>query len=100
RRARASSRGEVWRKLNPKARGDVQEPDLRCGASGASGHVTAKLSIRKWGAFYKSGAYAWNVLCLTPGDLCVVRRSELSAKRLVLIDVQKSAEGVVAAAML
>ena len=69
RRARASSRGEVWRKLNPKARGDVQEPDLRCDASGASGHVTAKLSIRKWDAFYKSGAYAWNVLCLTPGGL-------------------------------
>jgi hypothetical protein len=49
-----------------------KNPILRCDASGASGHVTAKLSIRNWGAFYKSGAYAWNVLCLTPGGLCVV----------------------------
>jgi hypothetical protein len=76
-----------------------KNPILRCDASGASGHVTAKLSIRNWGAFYKSGAYAWNVLCLTPGGLCVVRRTELSAERSVLIDVQKSAEGVVAAVM-
>jgi hypothetical protein len=22
-----------------------------------------------WGVLYKSGAYAWKVLCLTPGDL-------------------------------
>jgi len=38
-------------KLNPKARGDEQEPDTRCGTLGASGHVTAKPSIRKWACF-------------------------------------------------
>jgi hypothetical protein len=62
--------------------------------------VTAKLSIRKWDTFYKSGVRAWKVLCLTPGDLCVVRRIELGAERSAPIDVQKSAEGVLAAAML
>jgi hypothetical protein len=30
-RAKASSRGGVWRKPYPKMQGDVQEPDLRCG---------------------------------------------------------------------
>ena len=45
RRTRASSRGGVWRKSNPKVRGDEQEPDLRCGTLGTSGHVTAKSSI-------------------------------------------------------
>jgi hypothetical protein len=59
--------------------------------------VTAKFSICGWGVLYKSGVYAAKVSCLTPGDLCVVRRIELSAERSVLIDVQKSAEGVVAA---
>ena len=54
---------------NPKARGDEQEPDMRCGTLGASGHVTTKPSIRKWGVLYKSGVYARKVLCLTPGDL-------------------------------
>src|SRR5215475_6183715 len=46
RRARASSRGGVWRKPNPKMRGDEQEPDRRCGTPGTSGHVTAKSSMR------------------------------------------------------
>ena len=69
RRARASSRGGVWRKPNPKARGDVQEPDLRCGTSGTSGHVTMKSSIRNWDVLYKSGVYARKALCLTPGGL-------------------------------
>ena len=59
--------------------GDEQEPDLRCGTSGTSGHVTAKSSIRNWGVLYKSGVYARKALCLTPGDLscalgCRVRR--------------------------
>jgi len=36
---------------------------------GASGHVTAKPSIRKWGVRYKSGVYTRKVLCLTPGGL-------------------------------
>ena len=42
---------------------------MRCGTLGASGHVTTKPSIRKWSVLYKSGAYAQNVLCLTPGGL-------------------------------
>ena len=59
--------------------GDEQEPDLRCGTSGTSGHVTAKSSIRNWGVLYKSGVYALKVTCLTLGDLscalgCRVRR--------------------------
>jgi hypothetical protein len=42
---------------------------MRCGTPGASGHVTAKPSIRKWGVLYKSAAYAPTVVRLTPGDL-------------------------------
>jgi len=42
---------------------------MRCGTLGTSGHVTAKSSICAWGVLYKSGVYARNVLCLTPGDL-------------------------------
>ena len=53
---------------------------MRCGTFGTSGHVTAKSSIFPWGVLYKSGVYARNVLCLTPGDLsralgfCVQRK--------------------------
>jgi hypothetical protein len=72
RRARASSRGGVWRKPNPRMQGDVQEPDLRCGTSGTNGHVTMKSSIRNWGVLYKSGVYASKVACLTLGDLSCV----------------------------
>ena len=54
RRREAGSGG----KPNPKVQGDEQEPDLRCGTSGTSGHVTTKSSIRKWGVLYKSGVYA------------------------------------------
>jgi hypothetical protein len=50
-------------------RGDVQEPDLRCGTSGTSGHVTTKSSICNWGVLYKSGVYALKVTCLTLGGL-------------------------------
>jgi hypothetical protein len=42
---------------------------MRCGTSGASGHVTAKPSIGKRGVLYKSGVYARKALCLTPGGL-------------------------------
>ena len=69
RRARASPRGGVWRKPNPKRRGDEPKPDSRRDAPGASGHVTAKPSICGWGAFGKSGVYAAKVTGLTPGDL-------------------------------
>lgn len=40
--------------------------------SGAYGHVTIKPSICNWLVFYKSGAYARNVNCLTLGDLLCV----------------------------
>jgi hypothetical protein len=73
RRARASSRGDVWRKPNPNVRGDEQEPDRRCGTPGTSGHVTTKSSIRALGVLYKSGVYARTALCLTLGDLPVVQ---------------------------
>jgi hypothetical protein len=56
--ARAKSRDEVWRKLNPKVRDDEQEPDMRCGTPGASWHVTTESSIRGWGVLYKSGVYS------------------------------------------
>ena len=42
---------------------------MRCGTPGASGHVTAKPSIRNWDVLYKSSVYAQKALCLTPGDL-------------------------------
>ncbi len=42
---------------------------MRRGASGASGHVTAKPSICDWDALCNSGARAVKVMCLTPGDL-------------------------------
>lgn len=69
RRARASPRGGVWRKPNPKVRGDEQEPDTGCGTPGTSWHVTAKSSIHNWGVLYKSGVYARKVVSLTRGDL-------------------------------
>ena len=42
---------------------------MRCGTSGASGHVTTKPSIGNRGVLYKSGVYARKALCLTPGGL-------------------------------
>jgi hypothetical protein len=49
RRARALSRGDVWRKPNPKVQGDEQEADMRCGTPGTRGHVTTKSPIRDRG---------------------------------------------------
>jgi hypothetical protein len=95
RRTRASSRDGVWRKSNPKARDDEQEPDMRCGALGTSWHVTAKSPFRNWGAFYKSGVYVLKALCFTPGGLHVVREGELGLEKSGLIGVQESAEGIV-----
>jgi len=60
-------------------RGDEQEPDRRCGTPGTSWHVTAKFSIRG-GVLYKSGAYAWKVLCLTPEDLLCALGSRVRLK--------------------
>jgi len=78
--ARASSRGGVWRKLNPKVRGDGQEPDMRCGTLGTSGHVTTKSSIRNWGVLYKSGIYARKVIRLTPGGLLCAMGTRVGVK--------------------
>ncbi|NQT57162.1 MAG: hypothetical protein HQ551_13145 [Desulfobacteraceae bacterium] len=47
----------------------ARPPDLRCGTSGTSGHVTTKSSIRKRGVLYKSGVYALKVTCLALGGL-------------------------------
>ena len=48
---------------------------MRCGRSGASGHVTTKPSIGNRGVLYKSGVYARKALCLTPGGLsCALGR--------------------------
>ncbi|OAI19159.1 hypothetical protein A1355_04765 [Methylomonas koyamae] len=79
------SRGRVWKKPNPKLRGDEQEPDMRRDTSGASGHVTAKpsalascvalppaslqSSIYDRDVFCKSGVRAAKETCLTPGGL-------------------------------
>jgi len=64
--SRGRSEGSRIRKL----RGDEQNPDMRRGASGTSGHVTAKSSIcGSWDALYKSGACATKETCLTRGDL-------------------------------
>ena len=50
---------------------------MRCGTPGASGHVTAKPSIRKGGVLYKSGVYVRKALCLTPGGLpCAIVMAE------------------------
>jgi len=53
--------------------GDEQEPDMRCGTLGTSGHVTVKSSICNRGVLYKSGVYASKVTCLTLGDLSCAR---------------------------
>jgi len=76
-------------------RGDVQEPDLRCGTPGTSGHVTIKSSIRNWGVLYKSGVYALKALCLTPGGLlCVSHSAGLRIEQSILTAWEKSAEGI------
>ena len=74
RRARASSRGDVWRKPNPNAWGDEQEPDTRCGTPGTSGHVTAKSSIRS-GVCFINPASTRETFCVLPWEI-----SRLSAR--------------------
>jgi hypothetical protein len=46
------------------------------------------------GVLYKSGVYAPNVLCLTLGDLPIVRRCGLRPGEPGLTGQQKSAEGI------
>ena len=86
--------GGVWRKPNPHARGDEQEPERRGGAPGTSGHVTAKSSIRR-GVLDTSGVYARNVRCLTLGDSAGGPGEQgLRAERSALSGQQTSAEGI------
>jgi hypothetical protein len=67
---------------------------MRCGTSGASGHVTAKPSIGKRGVLYKSGVYARKALCLTLGGLpCALgRRVRLKLSEGREIDPESSAK--------
>ena len=89
-RARASSRGGVWRKPNPKTRGDEQEPDTRLGTLGASGHVTIKPSIHSLSVCGKSGVHVSKAMCLTPGGLlCALGsrvRRNLAERRVIGAD--------------
>ena len=99
RRARASSRGGVWRKPNPKMRGDLsapvcvvrtgrcnaqageQEPDRRCGTPGASWHlsacgaaqagVTAKPSLHA-GVCFINPAFTHRRSWVLPREVCTV----------------------------
>jgi hypothetical protein len=62
--------------------------------------VTTKSSICAWGVLYKSGVYAWKVLCLTLGGLPVVCASEVVPRKLSeaqaeLSGRQKPAKGIV-----
>jgi hypothetical protein len=76
-RARASPRGGVWRKPNPKMRGDEQEPDTRCGTPGTSGHVTVKSSMRA-GVYLINPASTHRQLSALPREICLLsaRRTE------------------------
>ena len=70
--------------------GEEQEPDMRCGTPGMSGHVTAKSSICNKGVRYKSGVHASKVTCLTIGGLpCALERrvrGKLAEGRVVFPD--------------
>jgi hypothetical protein len=102
RRARAQPRGWVWRKSNPKARGDEQEPDMRCGTLGTSGHVTMKSSIYDRGVLYKSGVYARQSSVSYPGRSPMLPWSVaceanwLGKEKSIPTAWEKSAEGIVA----
>jgi hypothetical protein len=74
-RARASPRGGVWRKPNPKMRGDAQEPDTRCGTPGTSGHVTAKSSMRA-GVCFITPASRHRKVCVLRREVCMASRSK------------------------
>jgi len=39
-----------------------------------------EILLPQWGVLYKSGAYAWKVLCLTPGDLPCALGSRMRRK--------------------
>lgn len=48
--------------------GDVQEPDLRCGTPGTSGHVTTKSSIRR-GVCFINPAFMHRKLRVLPWEV-------------------------------
>jgi hypothetical protein len=79
RRARASPRGGVWRKPNPKMRGDEQEPDTRCGTPGTSGHVTVKSSMRA-GVCFINPASTHRKFCVLLREVCMVSTSRVGMK--------------------
>src|SRR5262249_59667957 len=72
RRARVSSRGDVWRKRHPNRRGDAQEPARRGGTPGTSGHGPAEGSLRAGGGPDQSRPQAPTVPALTLGGLQAV----------------------------
>lgn len=78
-------------------RGDEQEADTRCGTRGASGHVTAKPSIRNWRVLYKSATYAPKVNATYPGRPAesAPLRAGLGDGRPEPNEPQESAEGIV-----
>jgi len=87
-----------------KARGDEQEPDMRCGTPGASGHVTvtAKRSIRQ-GACFINPASTRGTFCVLPREVSSVPREVacdrnwLKVEKSRLIAGEKSAEGILRA---
>ena len=80
--------------------GDEQKPDRRCGTLGASGHGTAKPSIRD-GACFINPAFMHGKLRILPREISLVPwevacdGNWLRAERLVLTAGEKSAEGIV-----
>jgi hypothetical protein len=73
---------------------------MRCGTPGASGHVTAKPSIRK-GACFINPASTRGTFCVLPREVSSVPwevasdRNWLSVEGSALIAGEKSAEGIV-----
>jgi hypothetical protein len=101
RRTRASPRGDVGRKSNPKVRGDAQAPERRGGTPGTRGHVTAKSSLRN-GVCVINPAVTHRQLGVLPRESCMLSiqgmaLGELSAGEPEPIGRQQSAEGIVCA---
>ncbi len=72
RRARASSRGEVWRKPNPKCAGRRTGTGYEVWPTRDERARDREVLHPQRGVLYKSGVFAQNDLCLTLGDLSVV----------------------------
>ena len=71
----------MGRKPNPKARGDEQESGMRCGYARDEWARDHEVLHPLQSGLYKPGAYAWKVVGLTPGDLCVVRAGGMAEIR-------------------